>query len=783
MNLPEQLYKHWTFRTIVTRTVSFIIGFLSLYGLVHGDPLGSSLTYRGELGDQGQPANGSYDFSFGLYDSVSGGAQIGGSVTNLGVGISSGSFVAQLDFGAAPFNGTALWLEIGVKRSGSTDGYIILTPRQPLEMVPFAAYSLNSVSPAQFATGTNALAAGFKNSLTISSNSFSSQIANRIGAVNGIGSGLVLVQSNFSSTFPLTISGPDEGLNTQGFTINNGYSYNFNYNGEPYPIAVIRPTQPGASMPFDLMPNGTNADVWIDLCSNDLWRDASSVEFLRLKKHGTASGGYGEISLGAWGSGVLGNLLLQPNGGNVGIGYFKQEVQPVYPFQVRTALNNNLAAFSVGGTMTLGSFNDGLKDAPLLLKASSVSISTDGGVSRSMTISNNVVNAAGITAGYLNAGSATISNLTVDNFNVPATGRLMAGSATFTNLDVQNFIISPTSNSIATSAAPNVLFNSTNGDLWIDLWSDSGSGYFMRLKQNGLKSGGYAEIGTGVAGQYGMGNLTLQPSGGNVGIGLFSTTNQPVLPLQVHPAPSDNLGAYALNGVMTLASFNDQYQGAPLLLQGASISVTTDDGYSRAMTVSNNILSAAAINTPVLTSTTANITNLVVQNTVVLPSTGIGGAVEDSYILTVSSTNKASLPWPRMSRANRDSISTSTGGGAVYSMESQQPEWSDGNGNWYRFGQRPTVTVVGGSATNAVSANTDILLVKSSTPVTVVFPKAADFVWRKITVKDISGTASTNPVVVTAKAGQVEAGAAYSISANYGHATFVSDGSDWWKVE
>src|SRR2546423_14848718 len=63
----------------------------------------SSFTYQGRFTDGGTAANGTYDMQFKLYDSpsVGAGSQVGSTITNGAVTVSSGVFTGPLDFGAA----------------------------------------------------------------------------------------------------------------------------------------------------------------------------------------------------------------------------------------------------------------------------------------------------------------------------------------------------------------------------------------------------------------------------------------------------------------------------------------------------------------------------------------------------------------------------------------------------------------------------------------------------------------------------------------------------------
>ena len=53
----------------------------------------------------------------------------------------NGMFTVELDFGAGPYIGDQLWLEISVREGSSTGGYTGLLPRQKITAVPFALYA------------------------------------------------------------------------------------------------------------------------------------------------------------------------------------------------------------------------------------------------------------------------------------------------------------------------------------------------------------------------------------------------------------------------------------------------------------------------------------------------------------------------------------------------------------------------------------------------------------------------------------------------------------------
>src|SRR5713101_7701747 len=121
-----------------------IVALFILAGTLRAAPLTTAFTYQGRLLDKGELATGLYDLRFALYPGSSGGSQIGSALTNASVGVSNGLFTATLDFGGGIFDGTAYWLEIGVRTNGSLAAFTPLVPRQPLTASPYALYAPKS---------------------------------------------------------------------------------------------------------------------------------------------------------------------------------------------------------------------------------------------------------------------------------------------------------------------------------------------------------------------------------------------------------------------------------------------------------------------------------------------------------------------------------------------------------------------------------------------------------------------------------------------------------------
>jgi hypothetical protein len=154
--------------TVNSRTVSRIVILLAALGLqlataASAQAQTTSFTFQGRLQDGGTSANGSYDFQFTLWDSLSGGAQQPQpspvTVTKTNVPVTNGVFTVQLDFGASAFPGADRFLETGVRLNGGGT-FTILAPRQPISSTPYAIRSASASSADVATTATNATQLG-----------------------------------------------------------------------------------------------------------------------------------------------------------------------------------------------------------------------------------------------------------------------------------------------------------------------------------------------------------------------------------------------------------------------------------------------------------------------------------------------------------------------------------------------------------------------------------------------------------------------------------------------
>ncbi|MEO5558851.1 MAG: hypothetical protein ABIO49_03715 [Dokdonella sp.] len=98
------------------------------------EPPGGPLTYRGQLTDNGAPANGLYDFEYALYGVASGGQPVDTLTANARE-IRNGLIESKLDF-MTPNDAAARWLEVRMRPTGSADAFVAIAPRQAMTSQP-----------------------------------------------------------------------------------------------------------------------------------------------------------------------------------------------------------------------------------------------------------------------------------------------------------------------------------------------------------------------------------------------------------------------------------------------------------------------------------------------------------------------------------------------------------------------------------------------------------------------------------------------------------------------
>jgi hypothetical protein len=102
----------------------------------------TAFNYQGKLTDAGTP-QAAYQMQFKLFDTETGGSQVGNTVENPAVAVSDGVFSVMLDFGTNAFSGANRYLEISVRRNAN-ESYTVLTPRQQIASSPYSIRTLSA---------------------------------------------------------------------------------------------------------------------------------------------------------------------------------------------------------------------------------------------------------------------------------------------------------------------------------------------------------------------------------------------------------------------------------------------------------------------------------------------------------------------------------------------------------------------------------------------------------------------------------------------------------------
>jgi hypothetical protein len=352
---------------------------------------GTAFTYQGRLDESGNPANGSYDVRFSIYDAAGSGALVAGPVTNSAVAVSNGLIAAVLDFGTNVFTGPARWLDIGIRPHGF-GSFTTVAPRLGLTPSPYAIFagtssnvitgsvvkSLNGLKDnVTLAAGANVTITPSGNTLTVSSTGGGSSIWSLNGSsayytagTVGIGTStptaaLDLSYYNGNALFYLTAPRPNlifrDTIKANAQSVFGGWDGGFRFYTENFW---------GAGNPNSLMVLDTNANLGIGVISPQCKIDVDSgnvSQSARLRGPQPylsmidSANGYesriqangGDVILltqGALGGGLYPNAFLRLRGnGNVGIG----TAAPVSTLDVRGSVT-----IDAGGSATLYTGSD-----------------------------------------------------------------------------------------------------------------------------------------------------------------------------------------------------------------------------------------------------------------------------------------------------------------------------------------------------------------------------------------------------------------------------------------
>lgn len=189
-------------------------------------PLTTAFTFQGEVQDSGQPAAGTFDIRFRLYDAAIGGAPVGPTLCVNDLTVVGGQFTTLLDFGAV-FAGSRRYMEMDIRADSGlacadTTGFTTLAPRSEVTAAPNSSFALNA------ATATNAA------NLNGQPASFYTSATNLTGTVPDARLSTNVPRLNAANTFTANVSAPLfigtlSGNATSATSANNA----INLNGQP----------------------------------------------------------------------------------------------------------------------------------------------------------------------------------------------------------------------------------------------------------------------------------------------------------------------------------------------------------------------------------------------------------------------------------------------------------------------------------------------------------------------------------------------------------------------
>lgn len=124
----------------------------------------TEITYQGEVRDGGVPASGPHDFTFRVFDAITGGTQYGPTLCTDNTAVDQGRFTVGLDFGPI-YDGRPKYLEIEVRSDtglscGDASGWTLLRPRTLITASPFSTFAFTAANATSASVASFASTAG-----------------------------------------------------------------------------------------------------------------------------------------------------------------------------------------------------------------------------------------------------------------------------------------------------------------------------------------------------------------------------------------------------------------------------------------------------------------------------------------------------------------------------------------------------------------------------------------------------------------------------------------------
>lgn len=163
----------------------------------------TEFTYQGRLLDNSLPPTALYDFEFKLFDSLTGGTQVGTTQQLLGVQVTNGIFTVRLNFGSE-FPGAARFLEISAKNTAGP--LTVLSPRQPLTSTPYSIRSSRSGESDSLSAACN-LCVTDGQILSIDGGKVTGTVANAANAVNAANAATATTAGNVTGVVAIANGG------------------------------------------------------------------------------------------------------------------------------------------------------------------------------------------------------------------------------------------------------------------------------------------------------------------------------------------------------------------------------------------------------------------------------------------------------------------------------------------------------------------------------------------------------------------------------------------------